>query len=65
MPSYNKGLTRGVYDIMFLCTSRLPSFAPRAREMRGSANQNGAGLRVKVASINQGRSNDVIPEPGT
>ena len=28
---------------MFLCASRLPSFAPRRRDMRGSANQNAAG----------------------
>ena len=29
--------------IMFLCTSRLPSFAPRPRELRASGNQLTAG----------------------
>ena len=32
-----------IWVIMFLCTSRLPSFALRARERRASANQNTAG----------------------
>ena len=33
-----------LYDIMFLCTSRLPSFAPGPCDMRGSTNQDAAGL---------------------
>ena len=34
--------------IMFLCTSRLPSFAPQVRGMRGSRDQNAAGTRQSV-----------------
>ena len=43
----SKGYPGYIQDVstMFLCTSRLPSFAPRLREMRASANQNGAGAR--------------------
>eukprot|EP00966_Prymnesium_polylepis_P218406 5055272-Prymnesium_polylepis.1 len=40
---------------MFLCASRLPSFAPRGVPLRGSRNQNGAGRARARAGARAGR----------
>ena len=41
---------------MFLCTSRLPSFAPWLRNMRGSTNQNVAGYSLVNIFLQRTRS---------